>query len=89
MATLEEAVENVQRLENLALSDEQPNIEPPPVVLTYRANFDTDFEDKEAFITGVSRYMEEASIHQKLVSVLAGVYSQICTDFKSILHGIF
>ena len=75
MATLEEAVENVQRLENLALTDEQPNIEPPPVVLTYRANFDTDFEDKEAFITGVSKYMEEATIHQKLVRILSVYFS--------------
>ena len=76
MATLEEAVENVQRLENLALTDEQPNIEPPPVVLTYRANFDTDFEDKEAFITGVSKYMEEATIHQKLVRILSVYFSE-------------
>ena len=76
MATLEEAVENVQRLENLALTDEHPNIEPPPVVLTYRANFDTDFEDKEAFITGVSKYMEEATIHQKLVRILSVYFSE-------------
>ena len=66
---LEDAVENVRRLENLVLTDEQPNIEPPPAVITYRANFDTNFEDKEAFITGISRYMEEAHIHKMLVRV--------------------
>ena len=81
MATLEEAIENVQRLENLALPDEQPNVEPPPTVITYRANFDTDFEDKEAFITGISRYMEEATIHQALVSLLFLLYI-LCRNLK-------
>lgn len=86
MATLEEAVENVQRLENLALTDEHPNIEPPPVVLTYRANFDTDFEDKEAFITGVSKYMEEATIHQKLNKLLleGELYSNMLYTWRSL-----
>ena len=67
MATLQDAVENVRRLENLTFCDEQPNIEPPPASITYNADFDTNFEDKEAFITGIARYMEEAGIHQKLV----------------------
>lgn len=71
MATLEEAVENVRRLENLTLNnDEQPNIEAPPASITYTCDFDTNFGDKEGFITGISRYMEEAGIHQQMNEVL-------------------
>ena len=70
MATLDEAVENVRRLENLTLNnDEQPTIEAAPASITYNFDFDTNFCDKEAFITGISRYMEEAAIHQHLVSI--------------------
>ena len=69
MANLQEAIENVRRLEELNLNnDEQPNIEAPPASITYTCDFDTNFGDKEAFITGVARYMEEAGIHQKLVN---------------------
>ena len=68
MATLQEAIENVRRLENLSLNlDEQANIEAPPASITYTCDFDTNFEDKEAFITGIARYMEEAGLHQQLV----------------------
>ncbi|XP_065670394.1 cytoplasmic FMR1-interacting protein 1 homolog isoform X3 [Hydra vulgaris] len=71
MATLEEAIENVRRLENLALyNDEQPTIEASPASITYNFDFDTNFCDKEAFITGISRYMEEAAIHQQLNDML-------------------
>ena len=38
--------------------------------MTYICDFDTNFQDKEAFITGISRYMEEAGIHQQLNLVL-------------------
>ena len=59
---------NVRRLENLTLfSDEQANIEAPPASITYICDFDTNFGDKEAFITGIARYMEEAGLHQRLV----------------------
>eukprot|EP00795_Rhopilema_esculentum_P000673 gene673-10379_t len=90
MATLEEAIENVQRLENLALPDEQPNVEPPPTVITYRANFDTDFEDKEAFITGISRYMEEATIHQALNKLLeeGEFYSNMLYTWRCLSRAI-
>ena len=70
MATLQEAIENVRRLENLSLNlDEQANIEAPPASITYTCDFDTKFGDKEAFITGIARYMEEAGLHQQLVSI--------------------
>ena len=32
-----------------------------------RANFDTNFEDKNAFVTGVAKYMEQATVQADLV----------------------
>ena len=32
-----------------------------------QANMDTNFEDRNAFVTGVAKYIEEATVHSKLV----------------------
>lgn len=69
MATLEEAICNVRQLETIILPDEQPQIEAPPASVTYTANFDTNFEDNKAFITCISKYLEEADVHKGLVGV--------------------
>ena len=69
MATLEDAVCNVRQLETINLPDEQPQIEAPPASVTYISNFDTNFEDSKAFITCVSKYLEEADVHKGLVGV--------------------
>ena len=83
MANLQEAIENVRRLEELNLNnDEQPNIEAPPASITYTCDFDTNFGDKEAFITGVARYMEEAGIHQKLVNKSTQVENHLLFMWK-------
>ena len=71
MATLEEAICNVRQLENIILPDEQPTIEAPPASVTYTANFDANFEDSKAFITCISKYLEEADVHKGLVGVSA------------------
>ena len=34
---------------------------------TLQANMDTNFEDRNAFVTGVAKYIEEATVHSKLV----------------------
>ncbi|XP_048589343.1 cytoplasmic FMR1-interacting protein 2-like [Nematostella vectensis] len=70
MATLEEAICNVRQLETIILPDEQPQIEAPPTSVTYTANFDTNFEDSKAFITCVSKYLEEADVHKGLIELL-------------------
>lgn len=67
--SLEEAQKNVNLLDDLALSDEQPVIEAPAASITYNPNFDTNFEDSEAFITCNSKYLEEAAMHRGLVSL--------------------
>lgn len=67
MATLEDALTNVRCLENLALPDEQPAIEPEPASVVYDVSFDTNFADRTAFITGIGKYNEEATICSNLV----------------------
>lgn len=32
-----------------------------------QANFDTNFEDRNAFVTGIARYIEQATVHSSMV----------------------
>jgi len=68
---LEDALSNVDLLEELPLPDQQPCIEPPPTSIVYQANFDTNFEDRNAFVTGVAKYIEEATVHSNMVRIFA------------------
>lgn len=70
MATLKDALTNVQCLEQLALPDEQPTIEPEPASVVYEVSFDTNFADRTAFITGIGKYNEEATVCSNLVRAL-------------------
>lgn len=36
-----------------------------------QANFDTNFEDRNAFVTGIARYIEQATVHSSMVSLSA------------------
>ena len=38
--------------------------------MVFQANFDTNFEDHKAFITGVAKYIEEATVHSSLNEML-------------------
>lgn len=69
---IDEALKNVNQLERLGkrLTDEQPFIEAFPASVTYTVNLDTNFEDREAFVTGFSKYLEEATVQSDLVSIL-------------------
>uniref|UniRef100_A0A8C5M0J2 Cytoplasmic FMR1-interacting protein n=1 Tax=Leptobrachium leishanense TaxID=445787 RepID=A0A8C5M0J2_9ANUR len=64
--TLEDALSNVDLLEELPLPDQQPCIEPPPSSLLYQPNFNTNFEDRNAFVTGIARYIEQATGHSSM-----------------------
>ena len=68
--TLADALSNVDVLDELPLPDEQPCIEAAPCSIVYQVNFDTNFEDREAFITGVAKYIEEATVHSNLNELL-------------------
>ena len=64
--TLADALSNVDVLDELPLPDSQPCIEAQPCSIVYQANFDTNFEDRNAFITGMAKYIEEATVHSNL-----------------------
>lgn len=67
--TLSDALSNVEVLDELPLPDEQPCIEAQPCSAIYRANFDTNFEDRNGFVTGIAKYIEEATTHAQLVFI--------------------
>ncbi|KAG7241792.1 hypothetical protein INR49_024762, partial [Caranx melampygus] len=66
----QDALSNVDLLEELPLPDQQPCIEPPPSSIMYQANFDTNFEDRNAFVTGIARYIEQATVHSSMNEML-------------------
>lgn len=63
-----DALSNVEILDERPLPDEQPLIEASTFSITYQANFDTNFEDRNGFVTGIAKYIEEATTHANLVS---------------------
>lgn len=64
--TLSDAMQNVDVLDELPLPDQQPCIDAATLSIHYQVNKHTNFEDRGAFITGMARYSEEATIHAKL-----------------------
>lgn len=67
--TLGDALSNVDVLDEFTLPDEQPCIEAQPCSVVYQANFDTNFEDRNGFVTGIAKYIEEATVHASLVII--------------------
>ncbi|KAL5012104.1 hypothetical protein ScPMuIL_010655 [Solemya velum] len=68
--TLTDALQNVDVLDELPLPDQQPCIEGPSLSIHYQANFDTNFEDRNAYVTGVAKYIEQATVHSDLNKLL-------------------
>ena len=68
--TLVDALSNVEFLDELPLPDQQPCMEAQACSIIYQANFDTNFEDRTVtIVTGVAKYIEEATVHASLVSI--------------------
>ncbi|KAF2356380.1 Protein of unknown function DUF1394 [Trinorchestia longiramus] len=68
--SLNDALSNVDVLDDLPLSDQQPMVEAQSCSVVYTANFDTNFEDRNAYVTGIAKYMEEAATHAELNKLL-------------------
>uniref|UniRef100_A0AC34GHC3 Cytoplasmic FMR1-interacting protein n=1 Tax=Panagrolaimus sp. ES5 TaxID=591445 RepID=A0AC34GHC3_9BILA len=68
--SLKEAITNVQSLEDIPTVDDQPIIEGFSQTLDYRVNFDTNFEDRNAYVLGCSKYIEEATRHGEFKQML-------------------
>ncbi|XP_059150465.1 cytoplasmic FMR1-interacting protein-like [Physella acuta] len=64
--TLKDALQKVEELGEVHLRDQQPCIEAVSLSIQYRANFDTNFEDKNAFVTSVAKYKEQATLQADL-----------------------
>lgn len=80
--SLTDALSNVDVLDELTLPDEQPCIEAQPCSVVYSANFDTNFEDRNGFVTGIAKYIEEATVHASLVSWVVFVdYGEVMIFF--------
>ena len=67
MSDLTAAIQNVATLKQLRLPDDQPHIEAAAATVNYEVDFDTNFQDREAFVAGVSKYVEEAQSLADLV----------------------
>ena len=65
--SLEDAVNTVDTLDEITLPDYQPCIEAINGSIVYKVSLDTHFEDKTAYVTGISKYIEEAAMHAQLV----------------------
>ena len=83
MANIKDALTNVDCLKDLALPDEQPSIEPEPASVVYEVSFDTNFADRTAFITGIGRYNEEATICSNLVNIVVIMVDY--TNYKDMI----
>ncbi|XP_077992944.1 cytoplasmic FMR1-interacting protein 1-like [Glandiceps talaboti] len=68
--SLNEALTNVSTLSDISVKgDEQPCLEAQAMSLTYQVNFDSNFEDRNGFVTGIAKFMEEATVHAQLFSL--------------------
>ncbi|CAF0766751.1 unnamed protein product [Rotaria sordida] len=77
--SMSDALSNVEVLYELPLIDSQPSVEGANNAIVYEANFDTNFEDKTAYITGISKYIEEAVLHSNLSLLLEQGYQHAMT----------
>ncbi|EGD72022.1 hypothetical protein PTSG_00038 [Salpingoeca rosetta] len=59
-ANVASAVQTVQMLRAHQLPDDQPCIEASSSTVNYEASFDTNFQDREGFVSGIAHYVEEA-----------------------------
>lgn len=69
--SLEQAVNTVETLDEIPLPDYQPCIEAINGSIVYKVSLDTNFEDKTAYVTGISKYIEEAAMHAQLVLIIS------------------
>ncbi|KAL3102786.1 hypothetical protein niasHT_021453 [Heterodera trifolii] len=68
--SIQDVFYSVQALEELQIGDDLPSIGANSQSLQYRVSFDTNFEDRSAFITGCSKFIEEATKHAEFNELL-------------------
>ena len=70
MPMLEDALSNVRVLAEISIADQVPAIEAYSTSLLYRADFDTNFQDRNSFIMGNAKFNEEAVVQANLNTLL-------------------
>ncbi|XP_074599073.1 cytoplasmic FMR1-interacting protein Sra-1 [Brevipalpus obovatus] len=68
--SISDALSNVEILDEIDLPDEQHCIQGQARSIVYHFNLDTNFEDRNAFVCGVAKYLEEANYQAKLNQML-------------------
>ncbi|KAH7700938.1 cytoplasmic FMR1-interacting protein 2-like isoform 5, partial [Aphelenchoides avenae] len=68
--SLRDALANVETLNEVETDEDVPVIEALSSTLECASNFDTNFEDRGAFVTGCSKYIEEATRHAEFNELL-------------------
>ena len=68
--SLSEGLATIDALEELPLEDQQPCIDAATTAITYHANFDTNFVDRNAYVASLPKYMEETKAHSELVCLV-------------------
>ena len=64
---LDSALTNVTCLADHRLPDDQPSIEAAGVTINYDVSFDCNFADRCAFVSGISKFVEDAQSLATLV----------------------
>ncbi|XP_061164515.1 cytoplasmic FMR1-interacting protein 2-like [Saccostrea echinata] len=78
---LSEALGKVDALNGLLHHGDPPSIEGMSLSIQYQVNFDTNFEDRNAYVTGVARYIEEATVHADMNKLI-----EEAQDYAAMLY---
>uniref|UniRef100_A0A8W8L913 Cytoplasmic FMR1-interacting protein n=2 Tax=Magallana gigas TaxID=29159 RepID=A0A8W8L913_MAGGI len=87
---LSEALGKVNSLGGLLHCGSSPSIEGMSLTVQYQVNFDTNFEDRNAYVTGVARYIEEATVHADMNKLIeeAQEYAVMLYTWRSCSRGL-
>ncbi|KAL3880810.1 hypothetical protein ACJMK2_033017 [Sinanodonta woodiana] len=88
--SLNKALETVDLLGQLGTKDPQPCVTALSQAVQYQADFDTNFEDRGAFVTGVAKFMEEATNHADMNKLLdeGQTYAAMLYTWRCCSRGI-
>ncbi|KAK3576874.1 hypothetical protein CHS0354_012929 [Potamilus streckersoni] len=88
--SLKNALETVDLLSQLGTKKPQPCVTALSQAVQYQVDFDTNFEDRGAFVTGVAKFMEEATNHADMNKLLeeGQTYAAMLYTWRCCSRGI-
>ena len=86
--TMQDAIRNVSALSDLLpnVIDDVESIEAASIPVQYQLQWDTNFEDRNAYLTGVARYIEEAHVHAAMV---CNYFVSTCVGFALSINRMY